>query len=60
MSAELLMDREASGYIQVAKIATESLLKVLALDELRARGFDMQEFTIMTHYFGWAAKGSYE
>lgn len=47
------MDREASGYIQVAKIATERLLKLLTETELMKRSFDVDQLVCMTHYFGY-------
>lgn len=50
--SELLMDREATGYIQVSKIATERLLKLLTETELLKRGVDPDEIIYMTHYFG--------
>lgn len=50
---QFLEDREASGYVQVAKIATERLLMSLVEQEL-ARHPDgkVEEFSRMPHYFG--------
>ncbi|CEL94756.1 unnamed protein product [Vitrella brassicaformis CCMP3155] len=52
---QLLLDREASGYIQVAKIATERLLILLVQQELERRNI-MPDFTVMPHYFGYEGR----
>ncbi|KAH0474251.1 MAG: uncharacterized protein KVP18_004812 [Porospora cf. gigantea A] len=51
---QLLGDREATGYIQVAKIATERLLIALVESELSAK----KDFIplVMPHYFGYEGR----
>lgn len=53
---QLLMDREATGYIQVAKIATERLLILLLETELQKRGHDPDQWCFMPHYFGYEGR----
>ncbi|EZG62792.1 6-phosphofructokinase [Gregarina niphandrodes] len=53
---QLLTDREASGYVQVAKIATERLLILLVEEGLRARGIDIKTWNRMHHYFGYEGR----
>lgn len=53
---QLLVDREASGYIQVARIATERLLKLLVENELQQRNISLQEIICMPHYFGYEGR----
>lgn len=53
---QLLMDREATGYIQVGKIATERLLKLLVEMELQRRGINLNDIIIMPHYFGYEGR----
>ena len=50
---QLLGDREATGYVQVAKIATERLLILMVEQELSKRtDYDMDNWNRMHHYFG--------
>ncbi|PFH36367.1 6-phosphofructokinase [Besnoitia besnoiti] len=53
---QLMMDREATGYIQVAKIATERLLILLLEAELQKRGYDPDSWSFMPHYFGYEGR----
>ncbi|KFG48832.1 6-phosphofructokinase, partial [Toxoplasma gondii FOU] len=53
---QLMMDREATGYIQVAKIATERLLILLLETELQKRGYDPDQWSFMPHYFGYEGR----
>lgn len=53
---QLLGDREATGYVQVAKIATERLLILLVEEQLTRRGFDMEQWNRMHHYFGYEGR----
>ncbi|CBZ51912.1 Phosphofructokinase, related [Neospora caninum Liverpool] len=53
---QLMMDREATGYIQVAKIATERLLILLLETELQKRGHDPDKWSFMPHYFGYEGR----
>jgi len=52
---QLLMDRESTGYIQVAKIATERLLILLVQSELERRNA-LPDMEIMPHYFGYEGR----
>ncbi|KAL8437325.1 hypothetical protein Efla_007593 [Eimeria flavescens] len=53
---QLLMDRESTGYIQVAKIATEKLLILLLENELVKQGKDPEQWSFMPHYFGYEGR----
>ncbi|XP_026192736.1 uncharacterized protein LOC34621637 [Cyclospora cayetanensis] len=53
---QLLMDRESTGYIQVAKIATERLLILLLENELSKQGRDPELWSFMPHYFGYEGR----
>lgn len=53
---QLLMDRESTGYIQVAKIATERLLILLLENELAKQGKDPELWSFMPHYFGYEGR----
>ncbi|PHJ20129.1 6-phosphofructokinase, partial [Cystoisospora suis] len=53
---QLMMDRESTGYIQVAKIATERLLILLLETELQKRGYDPDRWSFMPHYFGYEGR----
>mmetsp|Transcript_13318 Transcript_13318/g.26300 ORF Transcript_13318/g.26300 Transcript_13318/m.26300 type:complete len:1193 (-) Transcript_13318:1456-5034(-) len=56
---QLLMEREATGYIQVAKVATERLLILLVKNQLYAEGIDQEthpEVSFMPHYFGYEGR----
>ncbi|CDI76905.1 phosphofructokinase, putative [Eimeria acervulina] len=53
---QLLMDRESTGYIQVAKIATERLLILLLENELVKQGKDPEQWSFMPHYFGYEGR----
>eukprot|EP00921_Rhytidocystis_pertsovi_P005208 GHVQ01009018.1.p1 GENE.GHVQ01009018.1~~GHVQ01009018.1.p1 ORF type:complete len:1639 (+),score=226.92 GHVQ01009018.1:122-5038(+) len=53
---QLLMDREATGYIQVAKIATERLLVLMVEIEMSRRNIDQHKLTFMPHYFGYEGR----
>eukprot|EP01054_Gregarina_sp_Poly1_P008019 Gregarina_sp_Poly_1__8018@NODE_45_length_17866_cov_75_803753_g39_i0_p2_GENE_NODE_45_length_17866_cov_75_803753_g39_i0NODE_45_length_17866_cov_75_803753_g39_i0_p2_ORF_typecomplete_len1377_score221_32PFK/PF00365_20/3e70PFK/PF00365_20/3_9e52_NODE_45_length_17866_cov_75_803753_g39_i0633510465 len=53
---QLSGDREATGYVQVAKIATERLLILLVEEQLAKRGFNMDEWNRMHHYFGYEGR----
>eukprot|EP00916_Digyalum_oweni_P025714 GHVL01042327.1.p1 GENE.GHVL01042327.1~~GHVL01042327.1.p1 ORF type:complete len:1046 (-),score=195.00 GHVL01042327.1:1248-4169(-) len=61
LQQQLLSDRESTGYIQVAKIATERLLIVLVrcrLTELSDGYTDLElnEIRHMSHYFGYEGR----
>ncbi|KAK2195532.1 bifunctional Pyrophosphate-dependent phosphofructokinase PfpB/ATP-dependent 6-phosphofructokinase/Phosphofructokinase superfamily/Phosphofructokinase domain [Babesia duncani] len=54
---QLLMDREATGYIMLAKIATERLLLMLVESRIAAKKLDhLKSLTFMTHYFGYEGR----
>nr|XP_027205426.1 uncharacterized protein LOC113799034 [Dermatophagoides pteronyssinus] len=50
---QLLSDREASGMVQVAKIATERLIMQLVMLEIRERNIP---FNATHHYFGYEGR----
>ncbi|KAF8819016.1 6-phosphofructokinase, partial [Cardiosporidium cionae] len=52
---QLLMDREASGYIQVAKIATERLLILLVENEIDKFVW-RDSIDFIPHYFGYEGR----
>jgi 6-phosphofructokinase len=54
---QLVLDREATGYIQVARIATERLLKLLVENEFAQRNASLTEIVCMPHYFGLVVYG---
>jgi len=56
--SQLLGDREATGYIQVAKIQTERLLILMIEDELHKRGLNFEDdgLEFMPHYFGYEGR----
>ncbi|GBE60727.1 6-phosphofructokinase [Babesia ovata] len=54
---QLLMDREATGYVMLAKIATERLLLMLVEARIAQRKLDhLASLTFMTHYFGYEGR----
>lgn len=54
---QLLGDREATGYVQVAKIATERLLILMVEQELVKRtDYNMDCWNRMHHYFGYEGR----
>lgn len=53
---QLLLDRESTGYIQVARIATERLLKLLVENELQRRDVWTTDMICMPHYFGYEGR----
>lgn len=53
---QLISDREATGYIQVAKIATERLFIMLVQRELKRQGRDDLMLSFMPHYFGYEGR----
>eukprot|EP01053_Blabericola_migrator_P005493 Blabericola_migrator_1__5492@NODE_27_length_20109_cov_273_259006_g24_i0_p1_GENE_NODE_27_length_20109_cov_273_259006_g24_i0NODE_27_length_20109_cov_273_259006_g24_i0_p1_ORF_typecomplete_len1384_score349_05PFK/PF00365_20/9_4e72PFK/PF00365_20/6_3e53_NODE_27_length_20109_cov_273_259006_g24_i01423318384 len=55
--AQLSGDREATGYVQVAKIATERLLILLVEEQLaKLEGYDLEKWNRMHHYFGYEGR----
>ncbi|GIX63722.1 6-phosphofructokinase, putative [Babesia caballi] len=54
---QLLMDREATGYVMLAKIATERLLLMLVEARIAERKLKhLSSLTFMTHYFGYEGR----
>jgi len=58
IKSQLLGDREATGYIQVAKIQTERLLILMVEAEMIKRGIDPMDegLLFMPHYFGYEGR----
>lgn len=54
---QLLMDREATGYVMLAKIATERLLLMLVERRIAERNLPhLSSLTFMSHYFGYEGR----
>eukprot|EP00917_Polyrhabdina_sp_WS-2016_P004738 GHVP01010900.1.p1 GENE.GHVP01010900.1~~GHVP01010900.1.p1 ORF type:complete len:1359 (-),score=252.74 GHVP01010900.1:49-4125(-) len=53
---QFLLDRESTGYIQVAKIQTEKLIIGMILKELTDRGAKPNPKRFMGHYFGYEGR----
>eukprot|EP00371_Babesia_bovis_P001488 XP_001610135.1 6-phosphofructokinase [Babesia bovis T2Bo] len=54
---QLLMDREATGYVMLAKIATERLLLMLVEARIAERKLShLSSLRFMTHYFGYEGR----
>ncbi|GFE54906.1 6-phosphofructokinase [Babesia ovis] len=54
---QLLMDREATGYVMLAKIATERLLLMLVETRIAERKLNhLSSLRFMTHYFGYEGR----
>jgi pyrophosphate--fructose-6-phosphate 1-phosphotransferase len=59
IAAQLLMDRDPHGNVQVSLIATEHLLSTMAshrLAELRKAGVYKGKFTVQRHFFGYEGR----